>query len=517
MMNILYKLTAVGLWVIFTVACVKDPGNYDYKEVTAIEPFQLEGIEDRYDAETLTRFELPDLALPQGIDSEDYEFLWYLYPESNMAGAIKSDTVCKTLKLDFLVTQASGKYVLVLQAKNKKTGICAYRKSVLDIMSGFARGWYVTKDENRVTDIDWVDLQGEVHPNVLASINGEGVTGEALKTTYMGGRYNYEQENPDGTVTLIEGQKVLFTLSRSDMRVYNSENLQLIRKFGDIFVSTPEVAAPRDAVHGFFMGSFILNNGKVHSLSTFTSPSYGKFGAEKIGDYRVADDLIRCPMGEIILFDTQSQSFCYSTVPKNTIQYFSYDPLEDKADPNRMNCDLVFMKERRFGSYCLNTCFAILKKRDKNEYYFAAIDPDATASGAHLFESYGMIPQKNEVGKAKVFGVHNISSTLYFSSGDHVLKSFNTVNFTENPEVFTFPKDEKITFIGHIDYNEYSDPSGKMECLVVLTNTTTRWKLYCFDFVGQTSDIVTTGYKEYSGNGHAASVIYRGPGAMYIN
>ena len=53
MMNILYKLTAVGLWVIFTVACVKDPGNYDYKEVTAIEPFQLEGIEDRYDAETL--------------------------------------------------------------------------------------------------------------------------------------------------------------------------------------------------------------------------------------------------------------------------------------------------------------------------------------------------------------------------------------------------------------------------------------------------------------------------------
>ena len=97
----------------------------------------------------------------------------------------------------------------------------------------------------------------------------------------MGGRYNYEQENPDGTVTLIEGQKVLFTLSRSDMRVYNSENLQLIRKFGDIFVSTPEVAAPRDAVHGFFMGSFILNNGKVHSLSTFTSPSYGKFGAEK--------------------------------------------------------------------------------------------------------------------------------------------------------------------------------------------------------------------------------------------
>ena len=70
-------------------------------------------------------------------------------------------------------------------------------------MSGFARGWYVTKDENRVTDIDWVDLQGEVHPNVLASINGEGVTGEALKTTYMGGRYNYEQENPDGTVTLI--------------------------------------------------------------------------------------------------------------------------------------------------------------------------------------------------------------------------------------------------------------------------------------------------------------------------
>lgn len=81
--------------------------------------------------------------------------------------------------------------------------------------------------------------------------------------------------------------------------------------------------------------------------------------------------------------------------------------------------------------------------------------------GAHLFESYGMIPQKNEVGKAKVFGVHNISSTLYFSSGDHVLKSFNTVNFTENPEVFTFPKDEKITFIGHIDYNEYSDPSGK--------------------------------------------------------
>ncbi|MFR7824349.1 MAG: hypothetical protein ACLU30_15010 [Odoribacter splanchnicus] len=114
------------------------------------------------------------------------------------------------------------------------------------------------------------------------------------------------------------------------------------------------------------MGSFILNNGKVHSLSTFTSPSYGKFGAEKIGDYRVADDLIRCPMGEIILFDTQSQSFCYSTVPKNTIQYFSYDPLEDKADPNRTNCALVIMQERRFRSYSLNTCFAILKKRIMN-------------------------------------------------------------------------------------------------------------------------------------------------------
>lgn len=495
------RLTWIGLLVLVLAACIKDPGNYDYIDSTEAEPFSLTNWEDTQERfSTLERLQKTPTLSP-GVNEEDYEYVWYLN------GKI-SDTIARTLKLDVQLTQPNGDYKLIFRAQNRKTGVCVYHTMGVTIESEFARGWYITKDENQVTDIDWINPEGELFPNVLASINGEGLKGKAHKTTFMGTGYNYDQHNPDGTVELVTGKRVLFVMSRSDMRVYNSDDLTLIRNFDEIFVSGSEVAKPQAVAHTV-TASFAVNNGRAYSLNVMNAVSYSKFGSDKLGDYHLSDYVIPHLMGSMLAFDEQSSSFCTIKTAK-TIQPFTYTP-GHKHNPNNMNCDLLFMQDRSPELSVTNPGVALLKNRDKEEYYYAEISIiPFVGFNANLFSKYEVIPNTSELGKGKVFGAHLFSSALYFSLGDNVLKSFNTGNFSENSNVKTFPQGENISFIGHINDSE-------VKCLAVLTNTTDSWHLYCFEFIGQTADIDLNKCKHYSGKGHAASVFYMNTDVSYIN
>lgn len=509
---------AYAALAVLLTACVQDKGNYDYLTPDELQPVEISGIEERYNTTILQPCRItPTVKVP---DEEDYEYCWYMYSTA----AQRRDTVGMEKALDFVVTQPSGEYQLVLQVKNIHTGVCSWKKSRMIVASEFSRGWYVTKDNGGVTDLDWIKPDGTVVPNVLAMTNGEGVPGRPNRTTFLGSRYNFDVRNEDGTTTLVTNQGVFFVMSQSDMRIYHQEDLRLIRTFDDAFVYEPEVAAPQNLYVSTFFGAWLVNDGRVSSLSLFTSPSYGRFGYPKMGEYRASRYIMPEILGQnFVIFDELTSSFMYGRVGGGSMTRFNrdetlvtpYQPAKEGAD---MDCDLIFMQYRPTSVFTANDGFGLMKQKNTENYYSFVMRADAAADGTKLFREFNAVPEGCGVGKGKVFSPHNNNSTLYYSTGDNVLKSYNMSNHSE-ADLFTFPQGEQVAFISHIAYEDWSSPADGVVGLAVVTNDDTRWHLYLFDFVGQTAEIVTENgkYRSWSGNGRAAAAIYRGTGSDTIN
>ncbi|MDR1414376.1 MAG: hypothetical protein LBI96_01065, partial [Odoribacteraceae bacterium] len=64
--------------------------------------------------------------------------------------------------------------------------------------------------------------------------------------------------------------------------------------------------------------------------------------------------------------------------------------------------------------------------------------------------------------------------------------------------------DERVAFIRHV-----YDDNITFECLAVLANTPTGWKLYCYNFRGYTSDVLLPAATTFTGQGEAHSLLYR--------
>ena len=238
----------IGLWAnIILSACVKGDGNYDYRDASEVTPGDVSGIETFYSVNSLYNLHItPEIS---GItNDEDYEYYWVVWGTGFNQTNWK-DTIGYEKTLDYVVTLTSGTYELAFQAKNKQTGVSVYFITDLSVASLYSEGWFVTKSENGTTDLDLVKKDGMLYSNILRSVNGEGLPGEALKSFYQSGYYVHQQENPDGTVTTLNGQKVIYVLSDRDMRVYNAENMHLFKKFEYAFFEVP-AKATQDAFLG---------------------------------------------------------------------------------------------------------------------------------------------------------------------------------------------------------------------------------------------------------------------------
>lgn len=489
------------LWIgVIALAGCYDSGNYLYEDADKVAGVKISGLDEECTAVAMEVLKLDPVV--EGIkDDAAYEYSWYVYkPDMSENQVIGSEK-----NLNSVIGLKNGDYTLVYQVKNRQSGVSAYQKMKMTVVSKFALGWYVTKDWENVTDVDMVKDDSTVYENMLKTIHGRGLSGEAVGTTYRSGFYSHPIENPDGTVTVMNGA-ALFIQSKEDMGIYSGDNLQLYKGFNDVFFDAPAVKRLQNAKHSYEY-AYIVNNGKVHDLFSITS-RLGKFSYEKLGDYMVGDQIFWGANAGPLFWDEKNSRFVMTPRMVTDIATIEYDPEKDPFDVNHLNCDLVFMKEQNLVpalGYGIKG-FAVFKNKDKEEYYTAKVNEKYSGRKNPLTD-LDTLDAGKELGKGKVFGVHNKNSYIYFSKGDNFLYSHNIVNHSE--ESYEFPAGESVAFI--------ENTIAGQNCLVVVTNKDGKWKLYCFLFVGETGELQTPEWKGFSGNGNARAAMYRDPGKTFVN
>lgn len=508
-MKIKFIISALLAGVLLS-ACVKDDGNYDYQDIEAVTPGEVSGIEKFYNVTSLYNLHItPEVSR---ITNEDqYDYYWIVWGTGFNRTDWK-DTVSRAKNLDYIVNLSSGTYELTFQAKNKATGVSVYNIAEMTVASLYSEGWYVTKTENNTTDIDLVKKDGKtVYTNILQSVNGEGLPGEAVKSFYQSQMYTHQQENPDGTVTNLSNQKVIYVMSKGDMRVYNADNMKLFKHYADAFFEVPAVRAPQDAFIGI-SGQFLVNNGKIHWIGL--SGAIGKFGYPMLGDYEAAPYNMGSMNQGMLIFDKVGCSF--KGVPYGNTNLVNLVSVEGQQDCNDMNCDLVFMDEQTAYFGITKGGIALLKNKDKEEYYGTMLNT-GWASGKNPFVNFVTVPAGCSVGKGKVFATNCTNDVLYFSEGGNTVSMYNVSNGLEKKDMLAYPANESVAYIRHISYTTYGAGDASLDCLAVLTNSTTGWKVYLHRFVGKTPEVETLHYLDFSGKGTGKNVFFRGLNAYEIN
>lgn len=476
-------LLLLTLWL---GGCIDDKGNYDYLEPEDVMPVKINGLEEDYYF-TLWEKRVLQPEVTGITQEEDYQYLWYLTSKSS--GSVKFDTISHDKNLDWQVTCNSGDYLLVFEVKDKHSGVFANKEMSLKVASSLAHGWYVMKDENGKTDVDLVLPDGRVEKDLLINRLGTKLDGTAVGMCYISYNYYHEIQNPNGTVTQLR-TKALIMLSSKDMKIVNADNFSLFKNWEDAFYEVPEVKQPQWCNNSIFL----LNGGKLHSIYT-ASQNVGKFGMAWSGDY----DFYPAAFAGNQFFDLNSRSFfaagsSFNTAPVAVAEPSSSSPVSISA--NKMNMDIVAGASR----------YALLKSiAPDGKYYLAGIS--SSGNGTYPFTSWNEVPAGSKLLESAVLGSHNTVSCVYFGR-DNELCGHTVADVAEREyKLHTFPVGEKVSYIQHVVSRNDLD---KFSRLVVLTNSTSGWKMYLFDFDGDTSEILPEPVREpASGEGTARYVMFR--------
>ncbi len=495
--------------VVLLGGCVEDDGNYDYKDRSEVELGEVTGIKEFYGVNSLERL-LITPSVERITRDEDYEYYWCVWGSGTNRTNYK-DTIGREKQLDYTVNLKSGTYELVFQAKNKETGVSVFRKADMTVASVYSEGWFVTKTVDGQTEIDLVKKDGTLYSDILKAANGVSLPGKALKTFYQSSMYKVQIDNPDGTVTKLNNEKVMYVLSENDMRIYNADDMKEYRRYENAFFEAPATRKLQDAYLGV-TGQFLMNNGKIHWIDL--SGGISIFGFPMLGEYDVAPFNMGSVNVGMLVYDNLSCSF--KDVPYSNSRMVDLKSEAGQTDCNHMNCDLIFMDEQT-AYYGLTTGgVALLKSRDKEEYYATMLNMN-WKSGKNPFVSLNKVEDGCAVRKGKVFAPNNYNNVLYFSDGGNTVGMYNVSNGLEKEDMLTYPEGESVVFIRHISYTTYSAGDQSLECLAVMTNSKAGWKVYLYKFVGRTAEIEQPEYQFFSGKGEGKHVLFRGLNAQEIN
>jgi len=117
-------------------SCFTDKGNYDYHDINEI---KIEGIAKSYsvvtDIDTLVIDPVITMTDGSPTDNERFEYAWTI-----VKGYTNKDTICKTRKLVYPVSMATGTFDFYLKIRDKVTDILFMQKSSITVGTAYTRG-----------------------------------------------------------------------------------------------------------------------------------------------------------------------------------------------------------------------------------------------------------------------------------------------------------------------------------------------------------------------------------------
>ena len=371
----------------------------------------------------------------------------------------------------------------------------------------FAEGWFITKDENQVTDIDFISPGGKIATNLLATANGQGVPGQAIKSAYA----NYITvivPLEDGRDTIYKNHDALYVMTRSTIQLYDIENMNLMNTIDQLFMKQPDKFAPGDIIC-FNSAKVITNDSVAYVLDTRASAeNIGKWGVITPGARIDPVNMCRSAVGGFLVFDPDARSLKQLNTYKG-----AYLPVNAAGTfpANNMDLDMVFMKEK---AEQLRGGVAIMKQRGGNDLYgFTFNGLMAGASGLlenptspvimNPIATRVQVPPGSNIFDAALHGTHASMNVVYFSRGDNEVWYYNLSNGNEE-KVLALPAGERVTYAQTVA--RYGPTTFH---LAVLTASDGGWTLRAYDFQPSTALVEPQPFIEHSGQGYPRHVYYR--------
>lgn len=224
-----YIEIACLLAIAFIAGCIDDRGNYDYVPANEVFPVKISRLDTSFDC--MVGDVIRAMPTVKGGEGEqDLKYTWYVYQRGVAFSA--EDTIAHTKDLEWLVDRDVNTYNLLFEVRDTLRDLFVRKTLKLTVGTAYSTGWFVLEDDGMNTDMDLV-AGGKTTEDLMMTFGNGRMEGKALKMDYKA-RHPQEVENSDGTVT--KAYKKAFTvISAKDMRVYDAQNMSVLKYRNDCF------------------------------------------------------------------------------------------------------------------------------------------------------------------------------------------------------------------------------------------------------------------------------------------
>lgn len=468
------------------VACNKDKSTIGAPLPVA----NVTGLKD-----TLTVYSHRDtLKLNPIVENESsYDYYWTLFNSSYSPGQglVLADTIGRTKSLSYIVLKDPGAYILVFNVKDKKTGVNKQFNTVLNISTLTMNGWYLVKDNNGKTDMDFIYPTGRID-NWISNFNGgQSLDGNAVKGIYV----SQLKTSPTATTTF----NGIMVTSTNDAGIYRVDNGAKFLGFDSMFFTTPTTRKLQNIFQpAASINLGLINNGVAYSMvkgtrftilpSVFNNVSYNQL-SPLVGT--AAMDIGFNPISKSV--------FCYNGA--------SFSALNANYGKDLTNMDA---KPKWFTGYAGRSIALLLfnSTRTDSGYLFkldGTYGPLAGFSGPLILVRDTLAPSHGLLRADKICGHYDVD-IIYYSVGNNIYAT-DVASLQEKPQ-FSVPLDETITCI---QYVKYPDPMiakpSKIDYVAVATYKAGRYKVYLCT-VSSTGTLQSPSQPNFEGVGRVANLFY---------
>lgn len=475
-------IMAAGLLLLLAAGCLKDDST---GAINPLPEVVVTGLAAQYEVYT----HRDTLRInPQVSNEERYDFYWTAYTTNfvqNTGVVTKADTLGMGLKLDHVMMLNPGQYYLVLNVKEKKTGVIKLVKVNMAVSTLNMNGWYLLKDDGVKTDFDFINAEGRID-NWLAYYNdGKSLDGKAVKAVFSQG---FKMG-----LTSTDLYNVFFILSDKDGGIYRVDNGKLVLGFDDMFFLKPAVRKPQNVLQSMNNANVqLINNNKSYSLTK------GARFTDLPSTYTVSP--IAATVAMDIGFDQASKSvFCFNGA--------YYAPLGANGnDLKNMNADIIWMngyagqRSAAMALFRMPAGEGVLVKLNAQYGYLAGYQSPLIADKDTLPVTHGIMHADAICGNYD-------ADYIYYASGNKVYMT-DVATHPENLQV-SLPAGETVTCIQHIKYPQPMSASipGTTDYLAIASYANGHYKIWLHKLTS-TGTVLPQAQPNFEGEGRVANITY---------
>ncbi len=512
-----FRWVLFAIWPLLWQSCADDKGNYDYRELNDL------GItfDDSYSVIARDPFSIHPVVEAGAFNPDNYTYEWKAYRQTGQEEPVLLGTA---LNLDVELSLTQGTYLLVLNIKEKSTGIYYQKTATLRVDTSTSLGWLVLCSD-----------EGRARLDMVSHIKTGSVYRDLLAGTTPGTWRNPHQLVCDPNMAepfyLLTGDG---TTRLANEEFQWNESYLIANEFGTgTFDGEARFLATR------FPGKVLVDaSGRVYYCETLTGD--GLFGSVRVNPFYVAPAVGYNAKGSpfvpaFVMWDKNNYRFVVCAQEFNSIglannQDMAMGDLAGMGFPT-VNEDLFAWPQRtdRLSFVCMQNTrydrnqdgngmtYAVLENRNGDRFLYGFILGDLISFSE---TKYGYAYEKayyvdlsgcTDIAEASQFAFSSLKTYLYYAVGRKVYR----VNFDASaPSAelqFELPADEEITLMKFYLW-EQDDPDNHSYDLIVASRKsgTGEGVLRIYDGFAREGDFSgAEPVEQYGGFADIVDVIYR--------